>query len=80
MEASRRNFLENGARSAVGGMGFAVVSSSGRRVAEAAAGAFFTGAVGWELGKAEGVQSAKAFGGPSRPLNRWTGVSKDCTI
>lgn len=53
-------------------MGFSVVFSAGRRVAEATAGSFFTGAVGWGLGKAEGVQYAKAFGGPSRPLNRWT--------
>ena len=62
--ASRRKFLENGARSAAAGVGFTAVSNTRRHVARLA------GGIGWGFGRAEGVQSAEAFGGPSKPLSR----------
>lgn len=69
---SRKTLLENAARVGASVLGVGVGSGGASRVAGLLAGVPIA-AGGWGVGLGQGVQSAEAFGGPRRPLNRYGG-------
>lgn len=75
---SRKKLLENGGRLAASTLGFGTWSRGTSRVAGLLAGVPVASG-GWGVGLGPGVQSAEAFGGPSRPLNRYGGPARFCS-
>lgn len=72
---SRKKWLENGARVVTSTLGVGAGLGGASRVAGLLAGVPVAAGV-WGVGLGQGVQSAEAFGGPSRPLNRYGCLSQ----